>query len=79
MFWTIVWIVLGILLIPAVVAYSEIPQEDKPSKKVVIAVLAVAAILPGINVLVFYTLVVYGLVKVVNAYLKESKRDEHND
>lgn len=79
MFWTIVWIVLGILLIPAVVAYSEIPQEDKPSKKVVIAALAVAAILPGINVLVFYTLVVYGLVKVVNACLKESKKDEHND
>ncbi len=79
MFWTIVWIVLGILLIPAVMAYSEIPQEDKPSKKVVIAVLAVAAILPGINVLVFYTLVVYGLVKVVNAHLKESKKDGHND
>lgn len=79
MFWSIVWIVLGILLIPAVLAYSEIPQEDKPSKKVVIAVLAVAAILPGINVLVFYTLVVYGLVKVVNACLKESKHDENND
>ena len=79
MFWTIVWIVLGILLIPTVIAFSEIPQEDKPSKKVVIAALAVAAILPGINVLVFYTLVVYGLVKVVNAYLKESKHDEHND
>lgn len=73
MFWTIVLIVLGFLLIPAIVAFSQLPQEDKPSWKVIISVLVVMAILPGVNVLVLFGIVVYVFVKLVNKYLEEDK------
>ena len=66
MFWVVALSLLAILLIPAITAFSNIPQDNKNLTRVAIVVLVFLAILPGVNLLVLFGVAVYVGVKIVS-------------
>ena len=59
MFWIVFSLIMLLLFVPAIVAFSKLPQKDKTKARVVICVLALMAFVPGLNILVLIGIVVY--------------------
>lgn len=59
MFWIVFSLIMLLLFVPAIVAFSKLPQKDKTKARVVICVLALLAFVPGFNILVLIGIVVY--------------------
>lgn len=78
MFWVVALSLLAILLIPAITAFSNIPQDNKNLTRVAIVVLVFLAILPGVNLLVLFGVAVYVGVKIVS-HVKQGEGNECDD
>lgn len=78
MFWVVALSLLAILLIPAITAFSNIPQDNKNLTRVAIVVLVFLAILPGVNILVLFGVVVYVGIKIVN-HVKQGESHASDD
>ena len=59
MFWVIFSIIMLLLFVPAIVAFSKMPQRDKTKARIVICILALLAFVPGLNILVLLGIIVY--------------------
>ena len=78
MFWVITWSLMALLLFPAIVAFSKIPQENKNLWRAVVVALVFLAILPGVNLFVLFGIVVYIGVKLVNRNLDSQPNQGEN-
>ena len=59
MFWVVFSLIMLLLFVPAIVAFSKMPQRDKTKARITICVLALLAFVPGLNILVLLGIIVY--------------------
>ena len=70
MFWVVFSLIMLLLFVPAIVAFSKMPQKDKTKARIIVCILAVLAFVPGLNILVLLGIIVYIGVQVKNEELE---------
>ena len=78
MFWIVTFVLFAALLVPAITAFSNIPQDNKNLTRIGIVVLVFLAILPGVNLLVLFGVAVYVGVKIVS-HVKQGESNASDD
>ena len=66
MFWVVFSLIMSLLFVPAIVAFSKMPQKDKTKARIIVCILAVLVFVPGLNILVLLGIIVYIGVQVKN-------------